>query len=38
MLLHAAVDVSLNTPSFEAFWTLILGLGFALSQASSRPR
>lgn len=38
VLLHAAVDVSLNTPSFEAFWTLILGLGFALSQASSRPR
>ena len=36
VLLHAAVDVPLNTPSFEAFWTLLLGLGFALSQA--RPR
>ncbi|MFC5345626.1 O-antigen ligase family protein [Brevundimonas staleyi] len=36
VLLHAAVDVSLNTPSFAAFWTLILGFGFALSQASSR--
>lgn len=38
VLLHAAVDVSLNTPSFEAFWTLLLGFGFALSQARSRDR
>ncbi|MBX9615176.1 MAG: O-antigen ligase family protein [Caulobacteraceae bacterium] len=38
VLLHAAVDVSLNTPSFVAFWTLMLGLGFAMSQASSRGR
>jgi O-antigen ligase len=39
VLLHAAVDVSLNTPSFEAFWALLLGLGFALAQApSSRNR
>lgn len=38
VLLHATVDVSLNTPSFEAFWALMLGLGFALSQSSSRAR
>lgn len=38
VLLHAAVDVSLNTPSFEAFWALLLGLGFALAQAPSRER
>jgi O-antigen ligase len=38
VLLHAAVDVSLNTSSFEAFWALMLGLGFALSQAPSRAR
>lgn len=38
VLLHAAVDVSLNTPSFVAFWTLLLGLGFALSQARSPRR
>ncbi len=36
VLLHAAVDVPLNTPSFEAFWCLLLGLGFALSQAQPR--
>lgn len=36
VLLHAAVDVSLNTPSFCAFWALLLGLGFGLSQAPSR--
>lgn len=36
VLLHAAVDVPLNTPSFEAFWSLLLGLGFALSQAQPR--
>lgn len=36
VLLHAAVDVSLNTPSFEAFWAMLLGLGFALSQAPRR--
>lgn len=36
VLLHAAVDVPLNTPSFEAFWTLLLGIGFAFSQAPSR--
>lgn len=36
VLLHATVDVSLNTPSFCAFWSLLLGLGFGLSQASSR--
>ena len=36
VLLHAAVDVSLNTPSFEAFWALLLGMGFALSQAPRR--
>lgn len=36
VLLHASVDVSLNTPSFEAFWTLLLGIGFALSQAPRR--
>lgn len=35
VLVHATVDVSLNTPSFEAFWTLLLGMGFALSQAPS---
>lgn len=38
VLVHAAVDVSLNTPSFIAFWTLLLGLGFALSQARSPRR
>lgn len=38
VLLHAAVDVSLNTPSFEAFWALLLGIGFALAQAPSRER
>ncbi len=38
VLTHATVDVSLNTPSFEAFWALLLGLGFALSQAPSRNR
>lgn len=38
VLLHAAVDVSLNTPSFEAFWSLILGLGFSLSQVSRGAR
>jgi O-antigen ligase len=38
VVLHAAVDVSLNTPSFQAFWTLMLGLGFALSQAPTRQR
>lgn len=38
VLLHATVDVSLNTPSFEAFWALLLGFGFALSQARSRDR
>lgn len=36
ILTHATVDVSLNTPSFEAFWTLLLGMGFALSQSSRR--
>jgi O-antigen ligase len=36
VLLHAGVDVSLNTLSFCAFWSLLLGLGFGLSQASSR--
>lgn len=36
VLLHAAVDVPLNTPSFEAFWSLLLGLGFALSQTQLR--
>lgn len=36
VLLHAAFDVSLNTPSFQAFWSLMLGLGFALSQSSER--
>ncbi len=36
VLLHAAVDVSLNTPSFEAFWAMLLGIGFALSQAPRR--
>lgn len=34
VLVHATVDVSLNTPSFCAFWSLLLGLGFALSQAA----
>lgn len=38
VVLHAAVDVSLNTPSFAAFWSLLLGFGFALSQAPSRSR
>lgn len=38
VLVHGAVDVSLNTPSFVAFWTLLLGLGFALSQASGSRR
>lgn len=38
VLVHATVDVSLNTPSFEAFWALLLGLGFALSQAPSGRR
>jgi len=33
ILVHAAVDVPLNTPSFEAFWTLLLGIAFALAQA-----
>ncbi len=38
VLAHAAVDVSLNTPSFEAFWTLLLGWAFALGQAPSGRR
>ncbi|WGM31823.1 O-antigen ligase family protein [Brevundimonas sp. NIBR11] len=38
VLVHAAVDVPLNTPSFEAFWALLLGLGFAMAQTSSIRR
>ncbi|CAN5416262.1 hypothetical protein BH10PSE2_BH10PSE2_09960 [soil metagenome] len=38
VLIHAAVDVSLHIPTFAAFWALLLGLGFALSQARSRRR
>lgn len=38
ILVHATVDVPLNTPSLEAFWTLLLGLGFALSQTSGSRR
>lgn len=37
-LAHATVDVALNTPSFQAFWTLLLGLGFALGQAPTGRR
>lgn len=32
VLLHAAVDAPLNTPSLCALWSLLLGLGFAMSQ------
>ena len=38
ILAHAAVDVPLNTPSFEAFWALLLGIGFALAQAPGSRR
>lgn len=38
VLIHAAVDVPLNTPSLEAFWALLLGLGYALAQARESRR
>ena len=38
LLVHAAVDVGLQTPSIYLFWSVLLGLGLALSQASSRSR
>lgn len=34
VLLHGGVDVGLNTPSFCALWSLLLGLAFGFSQAS----
>lgn len=36
VLLHSLADVSLQTPSVAGFWSLLLGLGFAASQASTR--
>lgn len=33
VLFHASVDVSLHIPTFTGLWSLLLGLGFALSQA-----
>lgn len=36
VLAHSSVEVSLNTPSFCALWSLLLGLGFAMSQATMR--
>jgi O-antigen ligase len=32
---HSLVDVSLQTPSIAGLWALLLGLGFAASQASA---
>lgn len=37
-LVHAAVDVTLNTPSVCALWSLVLGLGYGLSQGPRRGR
>ncbi len=36
IVLHSLADVSLQTPSITAFWALILGVGYAASQASMR--
>ena len=38
LLVHASVDVGLQTPSVYLFWSVLLGLGLALAQAPSRSR
>jgi O-antigen ligase len=38
LLLHASVDVGLQTPSIYLFWSMLLGFGLALSQAATRAR
>jgi hypothetical protein len=35
VLTHGITDFALETPSFSAFWTYLLGLQFALAQGSS---
>jgi O-antigen ligase len=35
ILAHGITDFALETPSFSAFWTYLLGLQFALAQGSS---
>lgn len=38
LLIHASVDVGLQTPSIYLFWSVLLGLGLALAQAPTRSR
>jgi O-antigen ligase len=37
-LIHGATDYALEVPSMATFLSLLLGLGFAMSQPRSRPR